>query len=172
MSEPSSEHDLLAREFVDAGFAVHTLLGPGLLESVAIALPGRQPVAWLPSLRVGAGLPLQWRGKRSDRLDYFSANGTNRTGTNRTSMTPTPGIRSCRSQYRGLSQLWPLSEETGVLAARHQHIPPREPRIVPLVTAGWPALRSPPSAPARPGRRPRRGSKQGGAGRNIAAGSD
>jgi GxxExxY protein len=34
MSEPSSEHDLLAREIVDAAFAVHTTLGPGLLESV------------------------------------------------------------------------------------------------------------------------------------------
>jgi GxxExxY protein len=34
MSEPPGEHDLLAREIVDAAFAVHTLLGPGLLESV------------------------------------------------------------------------------------------------------------------------------------------
>jgi GxxExxY protein len=32
MSELSLEHDLLAGEIVDAGFAVHSLLGPGLLE--------------------------------------------------------------------------------------------------------------------------------------------
>jgi GxxExxY protein len=34
MSEPSSEHDGLAREIVDAAFAIHAGLGPGLLESV------------------------------------------------------------------------------------------------------------------------------------------
>src|SRR5271157_4393182 len=34
MSEPSAEHDLIAREIVDAAFAVHSALGPGLLESV------------------------------------------------------------------------------------------------------------------------------------------
>ena len=34
MSEPSAEHDLVAREIVDAAFAVHSAPGPGLLESV------------------------------------------------------------------------------------------------------------------------------------------
>jgi GxxExxY protein len=34
MSEPSAKHDLIAREIVDAAFAVHSALGPGLLESV------------------------------------------------------------------------------------------------------------------------------------------
>jgi len=34
MSEPSAEHDLIAREIVDAAFAVHSALGPDLLESV------------------------------------------------------------------------------------------------------------------------------------------
>ena len=34
MSEPSTQHDLIAREIVDAAFAVHNALGPGLLESV------------------------------------------------------------------------------------------------------------------------------------------
>jgi GxxExxY protein len=34
MAEPSTEHDPVAREIVDAAFAVHTTLGPGLLESV------------------------------------------------------------------------------------------------------------------------------------------
>jgi hypothetical protein len=76
MSEPSSEHDLLAVEILDARFAVHTLLGPGLLESVTIALPGRQPPRACHRDGSGAQLPVQWRGKRSDQLDYFSANGT------------------------------------------------------------------------------------------------
>lgn len=34
MIEPSTRHDLIAREVVDAAFTVHTTLGPGLLESV------------------------------------------------------------------------------------------------------------------------------------------
>ena len=34
MSEPSAEHDLVAREIVDAAFAVHSALDPGLLEQV------------------------------------------------------------------------------------------------------------------------------------------
>ena len=34
MFEPSPDHDPTARQIVDAAFAVHTGLGPGLLESV------------------------------------------------------------------------------------------------------------------------------------------
>jgi len=34
MVEPSSEHDRVAQQIVDSAFAVHTTLGPGLLESV------------------------------------------------------------------------------------------------------------------------------------------
>ena len=34
MNEPSAEHDRVARQVVDAAFAVHSALGPGLLESV------------------------------------------------------------------------------------------------------------------------------------------
>ena len=34
MLEPSTEHDLIARQIVDSAFAVHSTLGPGLLESV------------------------------------------------------------------------------------------------------------------------------------------
>jgi len=34
MAEPSTEHNLLAQQIVDAAFAVHSALGPGLLESV------------------------------------------------------------------------------------------------------------------------------------------
>ena len=32
--EPGPKHDLIARHIVDSAFAVHTALGPGLLESV------------------------------------------------------------------------------------------------------------------------------------------
>jgi GxxExxY protein len=67
MSEPSSEHDRLAREIVDAEFAVHTI-GPGLLGPVyeqclvyeleAREIPFRRQVA-VPVLyrhhRIGAG---------------------------------------------------------------------------------------------------------------------
>ncbi len=34
VSEPSIEQNLISREIVDSAFAVHTTLGPGLLESV------------------------------------------------------------------------------------------------------------------------------------------
>jgi len=34
MFEPIPEHDAIARQIVDSAFAVHTTLGPGLLESV------------------------------------------------------------------------------------------------------------------------------------------
>jgi len=34
MLEPSVDHDIAARQIVDAAFAVHRTLGPGLLESV------------------------------------------------------------------------------------------------------------------------------------------
>ena len=34
MNELSPNHDMIAREIVDSAFAVHTALGPGLLESV------------------------------------------------------------------------------------------------------------------------------------------
>src|SRR5579859_5182197 len=34
MTEPTAEHERIAREIVDSSFAVHTALGPGLLESV------------------------------------------------------------------------------------------------------------------------------------------
>lgn len=34
MIEPTPEHDRIARQIVDSAFALHTTLGPGLLESV------------------------------------------------------------------------------------------------------------------------------------------
>jgi GxxExxY protein len=66
MVEPSPEHDLVARQIVDAAFAVHSTLGPGLLESVyeqclACELEARE----IPFLRQ-VGLPVQYRNKRID----------------------------------------------------------------------------------------------------------
>jgi GxxExxY protein len=34
MPEPTTQHDFVARQIVDAAFTVHNTLGPGLLESV------------------------------------------------------------------------------------------------------------------------------------------
>ena len=64
VSEPSAEHDLVAREIVDAAFCVHTSLGPGLLESVyadclAYDLEDRGIVF---SRQVG--MPLTYRNRR------------------------------------------------------------------------------------------------------------
>ena len=66
MVEPSPAHDLLAQQIVDAAFAVHQALGPGLLESVyeqcliyeleARAIPFQRQVA----------LPVRYRDKRID----------------------------------------------------------------------------------------------------------
>jgi GxxExxY protein len=61
MSEPSPQHDHIARQVVDAAFTVHKALGPGLLESayqqcVAYELAARQ----IP-FRRQVGLPLVYR---------------------------------------------------------------------------------------------------------------
>jgi GxxExxY protein len=66
MIEPSSRHDFFAREIVDAAFAVHTTLGPGLLGSVyqqclACELEERE----IP-FEQQVVLPLQYRHKRID----------------------------------------------------------------------------------------------------------
>ena len=66
MAEPSAEHDLVARQIVDAAFVVHSTLGPGLLESVyeqclGCELESRE----IPFLRQ-VGLPVQYRDRRID----------------------------------------------------------------------------------------------------------
>jgi GxxExxY protein len=66
MTEPSAEHDLVARQIVDAAFAVHSTLGPGLLESVYEQCLGCELEARdIPFLRQ-VGLPVQYRNKRID----------------------------------------------------------------------------------------------------------
>jgi GxxExxY protein len=64
MAEPSPEHDLVARQIVDAAFAVHGTLGPGLLESVyqqclACELEARE----IP-FQLQVALPVLYRNKR------------------------------------------------------------------------------------------------------------
>jgi GxxExxY protein len=74
MAEPSTEHDLVAREIVDAAFAVHATLGPGLLESVyeqclACELEARE----IPFQRQVA-LPVRYRSIQIDagyRIDLI-----------------------------------------------------------------------------------------------------
>jgi GxxExxY protein len=74
MAEPSPEHDLVARQIVDAAFAVHDTLGPGLLESVyeqclACELEARE----IPFQRQ-VTLPVLYRNKRIEvgyRMDLI-----------------------------------------------------------------------------------------------------
>jgi GxxExxY protein len=66
ISEPGAEHDWFAHQIVDSAFAVHTALGPGLLESVyeeslAYELSTRD----IPILRQVA-LPVRYRNIRMD----------------------------------------------------------------------------------------------------------
>jgi GxxExxY protein len=66
MIEPSPEHDLVARQIVDAAFVVHSTLGPGLLESVYEQCLGCELEAReIPFLKQ-VGLPVQYRNKRID----------------------------------------------------------------------------------------------------------
>ena len=74
MAEPSPEHDLVARQIVDAAFTVHDTLGPGLLESVyeqclACELEARE----IPFQRQ-VTLPVLYRNKRIEvgyRMDLI-----------------------------------------------------------------------------------------------------
>jgi GxxExxY protein len=66
MIEPSSEHDLVACQIVDAAFAVHSTLGPGLLESVYEQRLGCELEACeIPFLKQ-VGLPVRYRNRRID----------------------------------------------------------------------------------------------------------
>ncbi|HEY4174969.1 MAG TPA: GxxExxY protein [Rhodopila sp.] len=64
MAEPSPEHDLVARQVVDAAFTVHSTLGPGSLETVYEQCLGCELEArGIPFLRQ-VGLPVQYRNSR------------------------------------------------------------------------------------------------------------
>lgn len=66
MAEPSPEHDRLAHEAVDAAFVVHTVLGPGLLESVYEQCLGYELEARRIPLQRQVILPLSYRGRLVD----------------------------------------------------------------------------------------------------------
>ena len=66
MAEPSPEHDRLAHEAVDAAFVVHTVLGPGLLESVYEQYLGYELEARGIPLQRQVILPLSYRGRPVD----------------------------------------------------------------------------------------------------------
>ena len=76
MTEPTREQDLIARQVVDSAFAVHTTLGPGLLESVY-----EQCLAFeLASRNIGVErqvpVPVRYRGALIDaafRMDIVVA---------------------------------------------------------------------------------------------------
>lgn len=76
MHEPSPEHDLVARQIVDAAFAVHSSLGPGLLESVYAQCLACELEARSIPLQRQVVLPVQYRNKRIDaglRMDLVVA---------------------------------------------------------------------------------------------------
>lgn len=64
MAEPSTEHDLVASQIVDAAFAVHSALGPGLLESVYEECLASELEAREISFRRQVALPVRYRNKR------------------------------------------------------------------------------------------------------------
>lgn len=74
MRQPPTTHDRIAREIVDSAFAVHSTLGPGLLESVyeqclAYELDGRRI-----AIRRQVLLPVVYRGNQIDagfRIDML-----------------------------------------------------------------------------------------------------
>jgi GxxExxY protein len=76
MAEPSTEHDLVAFQIVDAAFAVHSALGPGLLESVYEECLASELEAREISFRRQVALPVRYRNKRIEvgyRMDLVVA---------------------------------------------------------------------------------------------------
>jgi GxxExxY protein len=66
MIEPSTEHDLVARQIVDAAFTVHSSLGPGLLETVYEQCLACELEARDIACQRQVALPVQYRNKRID----------------------------------------------------------------------------------------------------------
>jgi GxxExxY protein len=66
MSEPSTEHDVIARQIVDSAFAVHSTLGPGLLESVYEQCLGYEMEANNLAAQRQVALPVLYRNLRID----------------------------------------------------------------------------------------------------------
>jgi len=66
MSEPSTEHDVIARQIVDSAFAVHSTLGPGLLESVYEQCLGYELETHNLAAQRQVALPVLYRNLRID----------------------------------------------------------------------------------------------------------
>jgi GxxExxY protein len=64
--EPSSAHDATARLVVDSAFAVHSTLGPGLLESVYEQCLDRELRSRDVSVARQVAVPLMYRGEPID----------------------------------------------------------------------------------------------------------
>jgi GxxExxY protein len=72
--EPSTEHDRIAREIVDAAFAVHKALGPWLLESVYEQCLSRELAARSIPIEHQVAVPVVYRGLRIEaglRMDLL-----------------------------------------------------------------------------------------------------
>jgi GxxExxY protein len=77
MMEPSAKQERIAREVVDAAFAVHTALGPGLLESVYEECLGADLVHRGLNFRRQAPVSIFYRNLRLDagfRIDLLVEN--------------------------------------------------------------------------------------------------
>ncbi|MBA3810909.1 MAG: GxxExxY protein [Caulobacteraceae bacterium] len=76
MLEPDPEQDRVARQIVDSAFAVHTALGPGLLETVYEQCLNHELLSRRLSVRRQVQQPISYRGVQIDagfRLDMVVA---------------------------------------------------------------------------------------------------
>ena len=74
MPEPSPEHDRVAREVVHSAYAVHTALGPGLLESVYEQCLAQELVLRGLFVASQVAVPVEYKGVRTDagfRIDLL-----------------------------------------------------------------------------------------------------
>ena len=74
MIEPTIEHNRVAREIVDAAFAVHKALGPGLLESAYEQCLASELTKRGVSIQRQVGLPIVYQGERIEgayRMDLL-----------------------------------------------------------------------------------------------------
>lgn len=76
MTEPTREQDLIARQVVDSAFAVHTTLGPGLLESVYEQCLAYELTSRNIAVERQVAVPVRYRGVLMDaafRMDIVVA---------------------------------------------------------------------------------------------------
>jgi GxxExxY protein len=76
MAEPTSEQNFLSRQIVDSAFAVHSTLGPGLLESVYEQCLARELRLRNVAVECQVAVPVIYRNARIDagfRMDMVVA---------------------------------------------------------------------------------------------------